>query len=107
MLLGVLGRSHLSDDRDLDLTRILHIVLDLLGNLTGKFNNAQVVHLVRLDDDAYLAPGLNGVGFFHAGEGLGNVFQRRHTLDVGFEGLTAGPRSGAGDGIRGGDDNRL
>ena len=60
-LLGVLHRARFADDVDANLTRILHFLLDALGNFLGENLRAIVGHVVGLDHDAHFAAGLNRV----------------------------------------------
>src|SRR5690606_32419910 len=84
----------LADDRDLDLAGILHRLLDLLGDVLAQADRRQVVDVLRLDDDTHLAACLQGVALVHALEGVGDLLQRAHTLEVALQALAAcaGPR---------------
>ncbi len=58
--LGIVHRAGLAHDADLDLAGIVHVLLDLAGDVAGKLGCADLVHFLRLDDDAHLAPRLDG-----------------------------------------------
>src|SRR4051795_11827888 len=60
-LLRVIDGPALADDRDLDLARVFELVLDLAGDLVREEDGGVVVDLLRLDEYADLAPGLEGV----------------------------------------------
>ncbi len=66
ILLRVLGCSALADDADLDLTGVIQLVLDLLGDIACQQNDLVVADLVGLDNDADLAACLYGVGALDA-----------------------------------------
>ena len=59
-LLGVLDGARLADDGDLDLARVGQLLLDLLDDVAGQPRCRQVVDLLGPDEDAHLAPGLDG-----------------------------------------------
>ena len=99
-LLGVLHRARFANDVDANLTRILHFLLDALGNFLGENLRAIVGHVVGLDHDAHFAAGLNRVALLDAGEGGCNLFQLLQTLDVVFEALTARTRTSSGNRVR-------
>ena len=60
LLFGVVHGARLADDRHLDLTGILHRLLDLLGDVARQPARVEVIDLLRADDDAYLASRLDG-----------------------------------------------
>ena len=68
-LLGVLDGLGFPDQIDLDLSGVFQLVLDLLGDLPGQQHHTVLADLLRLDHDADLPAGLDGVGLIHAGEG--------------------------------------
>ena len=63
-----------------------------------------VRELVRPDDHAQLAPGLNGVGLDHARIGEGDVLHLLQPLDVAFDHLAPGAGAGARNGVADLDD---
>ena len=52
----------------LDLAGILHLFLDLLGEVPGKDDHLVLADLVGLHHHADLAAGLDGIGLLHAGD---------------------------------------
>src|SRR3954451_25033897 len=94
-LLRVIDGPALADDRDLDLARIFELVLDLAGDLVREEDGGAVVDLLRLDEYADLAPGLEGVDAIDAFVAGGDVLERLHPLDVLLQALAprARPRS--------------
>ncbi len=99
-LLRILRRPRFADDRHLDLARVLHRVLDLLGDGFAQLNRGQIVDRFRLDHHANFTSGLNGISFFHTRLRFGNVFQIVHPAQECFDILTprAWPRTGNGVG---------
>ena len=75
MLFGVLDAAHFPDNVYADLSGELHFLFDTLGNLPRHDLGTFVVHILRLDDDAHLATGLDRVALFNTLEGVGNLFQ--------------------------------
>src|SRR5512139_3278252 len=65
-----------SDDRYLDLPRVLELRLDPLRDVLRHPEALVVVHLLRVDDDAQLSPGLDGVGL------LDPLHAVRHLLEL-------------------------
>src|SRR5690606_30677124 len=59
---GVVHGPRLPDHHDLDLARILHLVLNAAGDVPGQRVGLVVADAVRLDDDPHLAPGVDGIG---------------------------------------------
>src|SRR5919204_3267065 len=103
-LLRVLHRSRLADHRDLDLTRVLHRLLDLLRDVARQARAREVVDLLRLHDDADLAPGLDGERLLDALERVRDPLELLQALDVIRDDLAAGARPCGADRVRGGDE---
>jgi len=59
-LLGELDCSGFSQHHDLDLARIGEVLLYLFNDIARQPRGGKIVHLVRLDDDAHFASGLDG-----------------------------------------------
>lgn len=59
-LSGVVDRPCFPDNRDLDLTRVLQALFDLLDDVPREPARRQVVDLRGRNEDADLAPGLDG-----------------------------------------------
>ena len=89
VLFGHVHGPGLPDNVDLDLTGVLHLVFDALGDLPGQHNGVGIADLFGLDDDAHLPTCLNGIGSIHAVKGVGDLFQLFQTLDVVFQRLAA------------------
>ena len=75
---------------DLDLTGILELALDALGQLAGEDDHIVLAHLLGLDHHADLAARLNGVGGLDAGVGAGDLLELFEALDVVLDVLAAG-----------------
>src|SRR4051812_30639883 len=106
-LAGVLDRPGFTDDRDFDLTGILQLVLDPLGDVLREPDGLFVRDGVALDHDADLAAGLQGKRLGHAVEGVGDALQLLQPLDVGLEDVAARAGTGGGDGVGRLHDHRL
>src|SRR5262249_16919646 len=104
---GIVDRARLPDQRDLDLAGVLERVLDLLDDVAGEPNRAEVVHLLRPDDDAYLAPGLYRERALDARERVGDALERLEPPDVALDRLAPGARPGARDRVGRRDDDRV
>ena len=96
--MSVLDGPGLADDRDLDLARIGHLVLDFLGHRPGHGGGLVVRHVGRLDDDPELPSGLHGIGFLDSLEGVADPLQLLEPSHVGLEHFAT--RSGTGPGQR-------
>ena len=66
-----------------------------------------LIDLLRLHDDTQLTSCLNGIAAGHAWEGFRNIFELRESLDIVFQCLSAGTRTGSGDRISRSDQYRL
>ena len=94
---GLLGQAlcaGLADHDDMDLAGVLHLVLDLLGDVVGEDGCLGVVDLVRLDHDADLAACLHGEGLLDAVMGIGDGLELLQALDVVLIALAAGAGAG-------------
>lgn len=56
MLFSVGYGTGLSDHSDLDLSRISHLLLDLLGDVSGESSGLVIADLLGANNDAELAP---------------------------------------------------
>ena len=106
-LASVVGGPRLPDDGDLDLARVLELLLDLAGDLVAEQDGAVVVERARHDHDADLAAGLHGVDLVDAVVAGGDLLEVAQALDVLLERLAAGARAGAGERVGGLDDHGL
>ena len=88
-LLRVFDNLRLAQDMHLDLTGILQLVLDALGELARQNDHLILGHLLGLDHHADLTAGLNGVALLDAGIGARDLLELLQTLDVVLEVLTA------------------
>lgn len=95
LLFGEADSSGLADNGDLHLTRIGHLVLNSFGYFSRQFLCLGIVDLIGSDNDAQLAAGLNSVGLEHSGIAQSKLFEIVQTLDIGFNNLSAGARTGA------------
>src|SRR5438132_719525 len=95
-LTGVLDRARLADHRDFDLPGILQLRLDLPRNVARQPESLVVRDPIGLDDDPQLPARLDGEGFLHPLETVGDVLELLEPLDVRLEDLPArsGPRRG-------------
>src|ERR687898_3345266 len=105
--LGVLNAADLADHRDLDLPRVLELLLDPLGHVAGQDLGGDVVDVLGLDHDPDLAAGLHGEAFVDTGGAAGDLLEALQTLDVGLERLPPRPRPAARDGVGGLGQHRL
>src|SRR6185295_8096814 len=106
-LLGVLHGARLADDRDLDLARVGQLLLDLLDDVASESAGRQVVDLLRPDEDAHLATGLDRERALDPTEALGDRLQVLEALDVRVHRFAPGARSRGADRVRDLDDGRL
>src|ERR687889_1680713 len=91
--LRVVDRARLADHRDLDLARVLELLLDLARDVTRQGDRAVVVDAVGRDDHANLAARLHRVDLVDAGVAGGDVLEVAEALDVLLERLAAGDRA--------------
>ena len=88
-----------SNGVDLDLAGVFEFGLDLLGKIVGEQDHVVLGDFLGLDHDADLAAGLDGVGFFDAGEGIGQLFELFESADIVLDVLTACTGACSGDGV--------
>ena len=84
----------------LDLAGVGQLVLDLLGDIAREQDHLVLADVLRLDHDADLAAGLDGVAAGDAGEALGDLLELFETLDVVLDVLAARAGTGRGDRVR-------
>ena len=99
-LFGIFHGTCLADDGDADLAGVGELRLHGPGDIAAEQHGVFVVHFLAVHDDAQIAAGLDGVGFFHAGEAVGDVFQILKPLDVALQHFLAGAGPGTGKRIR-------
>src|SRR5690606_9301571 len=92
-------------DGHLDLTGILHVLFDAVGDVTSQQHGRGVVDLVGLDDDPDLAPSLDGEGVLDPREAGRDALEAFETFDVALQRLAARARPGGRDGVGGVDDD--
>jgi hypothetical protein len=85
-------RLGLPDDNDLDLSRILQLVLDPPGDRLAELGRGPVVDPLRHHHHPDLPARLDHVALLHAGIPVGDLLQPGEPLHVGLEGLA--PRAG-------------
>src|SRR3990170_2317072 len=105
VLPSVLDDPGLAEHGHLDLPRVLHLILDLLRDITGERRRRRVIDVRGPDDDAHLAPRLDGVRLLDAAERRGDALEPLQPLDVHLGALLAGARTAGRDGIAGGDED--
>ncbi len=106
-LLCVVDRTRLPNHADLDLAGVFEFRLDALGNVLCEDHRVAVADTVRLDDDANLAAGLDGIGRIHAFKGIRNLFELFKTLDVALERLASRTGARRRNGVRRLNEDRL
>ena len=67
---------------DFDLSRILHIVLDLLGDIARQLKRQIIIDDFRAHNDANFAAGLQRITLLNAVKGAGDLFQLLHAADI-------------------------
>jgi hypothetical protein len=87
--------------------RVLELGLDLACDLVREENRAVVVDLGRLDDDADLAAGLEGVNALDPIAAARELLERGQALDVVLEALAAGAGACCRDRVGGDQEHRL
>src|SRR5262245_57979094 len=75
----------LPDDDDLDVSRILHLGFDALGDVLGQLVGVQIGHDVGAGHHAQLAPGLDRVAHVDALVAEGDLLELGQTLDVALQ----------------------
>src|SRR5918997_6321606 len=99
-LLGVSRGPDLADHGDANLTGVLQLLFDLLGDVARNDLRLKVVDRSRSDHDPHLSAGLHRIDLVDPLELHGDLFESLEALDVGLERLPPGPRPCSGDGIR-------
>src|SRR5918992_1302373 len=105
--LGVLDAADLANHGDLDLPRVLELLLDPLGHVAGQDLGGDVVDVLGLDHDPDLAAGLHGEDLVDTRVAAGDLLETLQALDVGLERLPPGAGAAAGDGVGGLGQHRL
>src|SRR5687768_5205947 len=93
-------RPRFSDDNYLDLPRILKLGFDSPGDFFRQRRHPHVVDVVRLHEDANLAPCLNREDLLHAAIARRDTFETLEPLHVRFERLAARSRARSGNRVR-------
>src|SRR5262245_37915035 len=96
-----------TDDGHLDLSWVLELALDSLGDVLREPHGLLVRHAIAFDDDADFASGLEGEGLRDTLEGVGDALELLEPLDVGLEDVAARARARRRDGVGGLYDHRL
>ena len=81
-LFCVADRACFADNRDFYLSRISHLILNLLGDFRAQVFGLLVVNLVCTYNYAQLSTGLNGIGLGYARITHGDSFKIVQTLDI-------------------------
>src|SRR5262245_3261153 len=105
--LRVVDRSRLPDDGDLDLSRILELVLDAACDVLRQPDGFLVRDLLALDHDADLAPGLQRERLGNALERVGDALELLEALDVRLEDVATCTWTRGGNRVGGLDDHRF
>src|SRR5690606_13952422 len=100
-------RACLPDHDDLDLPRILELLLEPPRDGLGQPGHPGVVDQLGLDDDAHLAARLDREAALDAREALRDLLQLLEALHVRLEHLAARTRPRAADRVRRRDEERL
>src|SRR5919109_3219728 len=100
-LAGELGRPRLPDHGDLDLARVLELLLDLLRDVARDRLRLEIVHVLRRDHHPHLAARLHREHLLDALVLGADLLQTLEALDVGLQRLT--PRTGPAAADRIGD----
>src|SRR6185295_7047002 len=72
----VLDDAGLPQDRDLNLARVLEILLDLLRQVARQAHGAGIVDIAGLHDHAHLSASLNGIGLVDSVERCRQLLER-------------------------------
>jgi len=96
---GVLHRPRLPDHRDLDLTRVGQLGLDLLGHVARHPQGLVVSDTLGFDHDPQLPAGLDGEDLLDALQLGGQALELLETLDVVLEDLPPRARTGCRQGV--------
>src|SRR2546421_3899767 len=88
-LSGVINRTSFANHTDLDLSRVIEVFFNFMGDIAGQAIRGKLVNFFRFNDDTNLAASLDSKGFFHAGERVRGTLKRLPALDIPVDGLTA------------------
>ena len=105
MLFSDIDGTALANHDDAHLTGILHLFLDLMGDIVRKHRGLSIGDLVRLNHDMNLATGLHGIGTLDAVVRVGNPLELLKALDVVLGRLATGAGTRSGNGIGSLDQN--
>ncbi len=94
LLSRIIDRASFTYDADFDLPRVIQAFLDLVSDFAGKAAGGELIDLFRLDDDAHFAARLDRKRFLHAGERVGDIFERLQSFNVEVYRLPPGSRAG-------------
>src|SRR3954462_20882 len=106
-LLRVFDRARLADDGDLDLARVLELLLDLLRDVPGEHLRGEVVDVVGLDHHAHVATRLHRVDLLDPGVVRADLLEPLEPLHVRLEALPPSAGSAARDVVGDLRDHRL
>src|SRR3989344_6441918 len=95
----VLDNTHFPDDAHLYLARILELFLYFVSDIAGQFPRVEVRNILRFDNDAYFTACGDGVALLHAGLRVCQGLKLFEAFDVVFDGIAAGTRAAAGNGV--------
>src|ERR671922_1420770 len=82
---GKIHRPRLPDHDYLDLPRILQLRFDTASDFLGQRGHAEIIDLLRPNDDTHLASGLNGEDLFHAAIAARDLLDALEPLHVRLE----------------------
>src|SRR5258708_25970369 len=96
---GKFRSPRFTDDRPLDLSRVLELVLDPARDVLREPDRLFVRYALAFDDDTDVAAGLERKSFQHAGERVRDALELLEALHVGLENVAACPRTRRRDGV--------
>ena len=82
MLFSDIDSAALANHDDAHLTGILHLFLDLMGDVMSQDRGLSIGNLVRLNHDVNLATSLHSIGTLDAVMGVGDLLELLKALDV-------------------------
>ena len=95
-LFRVFNCARFAYHRHANLSGILHVVFDLLGDIARQHDGAKIVYDIRSDDDSNLATGLDSERLFNPFKRVGKILERRDSLEIGLK----RPATGAWPGVQ-------
>ena len=101
MLFSDIDSAALANHDDAHLTGILHLFLDLMGDIVSQDRGLGIGDLVRLNHHVDLATSLHGIGTLDAVMGVGDLLELLKTLDVVLGRLATGTGARGRDSIGG------